>query len=97
MRYASSKQNQPIPTGPEPRKGDRRVCTAFLWLPMAIRGEARWLRHVMWIEEWAVMEDLNGIIYRFWRRIAWIDEDKPGGGVVDRLLFAQLYALTARP
>lgn len=41
---------------PPPKKGDTRVRTAFLWLPLTIDQETRWLEIAKW-EEGAVRSE----------------------------------------
>lgn len=49
---------------PNPPPGTNRICKAFLWLPMKLGNETRWLETACWQEtffEWR------------WNPIQWID------------------------
>jgi hypothetical protein len=37
-------------TKPEPKRWAVRVCKGFLFLPITIGGETRWLEHAYWLE-----------------------------------------------
>ena len=36
----------------DPKTGTMRERSGFLWLPIQIGGEARWLERATWVEEW---------------------------------------------
>ncbi len=48
------------------RPGTHRFVTKFLFLPLEIRGEKRWLEKATWFEEWT-----QGKFGSFWSKIFW--------------------------
>lgn len=48
-----------------PEFGDSRIVSAFLWLPLTIRLETRWLERATWMEMHKHGE---------WNPLRWIDE-----------------------
>ena len=61
----------------EPRVGDQRIRTGFLWLPMSlyygIREEWRWLEKAQWKEEYR--EYGTDADSRFdWHPLLWVNE-----------------------
>jgi hypothetical protein len=48
----------------EPNDGDTRTKTAFLWFPVKIQKERRWLERATWIEMW------DGP-WRKWDKLRW--------------------------
>lgn len=50
--------------------GTRRVVRAFLWRPLTINGETRWLEVAAWVERF----DFNyGGGFTEWTRLNWED------------------------
>lgn len=37
---------------PPPRPGHREAVTRFLWFPLTIQGETRWLERATWVRVW---------------------------------------------
>jgi hypothetical protein len=54
-----------------PKDGEKRKKTKFLWFPMTIDDETRWLERTTWIEKY-----YNLPYYWGWRPYEWIDEDE---------------------
>lgn len=58
---------------PEPRTWDTRQRTAFLWVPMWIGRQGRWLERATWEETCC-----SGIFSNFWAATSWVDDpDRP--------------------
>ena len=59
----------------EPRAGDTRQRSAFLWLPLTIRGdllqETRWMEKAAWMEK-AESDQESGL---YWVAVGFIDEE----------------------
>lgn len=51
-----------------PQVGDTRVRTGFLWRPLEIAGESRWLETVSWREEYRRV-----LTHRYWTATEWLD------------------------
>jgi len=55
----------------EPSLGDKRIRTRFLWFPMRVGGEWRWLERATWRE----VPRMNVLCVREWHRFAWLDDE----------------------
>ena len=51
--------------------GDYRIITKFLFLPVVIDNEVRWLEKVTIRQRY-----YEGFAYSWWENLAWIDEEK---------------------
>jgi hypothetical protein len=55
-----------------PKVGETRQITKFLWFPLAIDGETRWLETATYTEEYIKIYDSNeGYTDTFWRPSYW--------------------------
>jgi hypothetical protein len=50
--------------------GTQRTRRGFLWLPLHIHGETRWLEKATWVEEFDAIHDEHGWIGK-WVPIRW--------------------------
>lgn len=51
---------------------EQRVRFKFLWFPMWINGEGRWLEKAMWVEVWKKHSGFLDYEWR-WGSMVWID------------------------
>jgi hypothetical protein len=51
-----------------PKRGDKRVRRKFLWFPLELDGETRWLERASWDEEYGTT---------MWFPLRWVEEPKP--------------------
>jgi hypothetical protein len=60
----------------EPMDGDTRTIKRFLWLPLTIDGERRWLETAEWVEIYQHEDvlDLFGHTPMIWRPYYWDPE-----------------------
>lgn len=60
----------------EPNAGDVRVKKGFLFLPVNIHGERRWLRHAERLQVYSAAGSQTGYDYSFggWRDVEWNDK-----------------------
>jgi len=54
-----------------PKDGEKRKRTKFLWFPMTLDSETRWLERTTWIEKYYSLATWYG-----WRPYEWADEDE---------------------
>lgn len=60
------------PVKPPPKEGDFRHKTRFLFLPMTIEKQVRWLEVATWVEQCFVLRRSYGPEVE-WRPISWRD------------------------
>lgn len=56
----------------EPELGDTRVKHRFLWFPITIGKETRWLEKATYLQQYKLLTDRNGW-YKRWINVKWID------------------------
>lgn len=54
-----------------------RERSGFLWWPVTIDGETRWLERAVWREVREARNDVHGGEFRMWSRAEWIDSPGP--------------------
>ena len=57
---------------PEPKVGDIRIVSKFLWFPKCINRECRWLEKVSYKQKYKRCGVLNPTHY--WDNIEWVDK-----------------------
>ena len=58
--------------------GNQKIVREFLWLPLSINGETRWLTYTSWLEEFGKYVDVDmPMAYRLgWCLVKWGDKMK---------------------
>lgn len=54
----------------DPDYGTIRARSKFLWLPLTIGSESRWLERATWMEKWS----LGAWFGDHWRPYEWVDK-----------------------
>lgn len=54
---------------------DQRTRTRFLFLPLVIKNEARWLETASWVEEYLLI-GFGANASRQWYPILWLDKEE---------------------
>lgn len=61
---------------PSPKIGDTKIITKFLWLPLTLDGETRWLERVsIKVKLKIYLSELSLEWKGRWQPIHWIDEE----------------------
>lgn len=72
------------------KEGDLRNRTRFLFFPLTIAGQTRWLETATWVEQYVIMRRRSGSIYAiYWMPIAWRGNSIPGSNkpaVIQKIL-----------
>ena len=53
--------------------GERRTVTKFLWFPLEINKEVRWLEKTTYVEEYDRFYFCGEYYYMDWNPIKWVD------------------------
>lgn len=67
---------------PAPKPGQTRIVRRFLWLPLNLQGETRWLERAEWVERFKRFFRYDDGVYGIWKPVRWNDyaeADKDSG------------------
>ena len=60
---------------PDPVHGDTRMFRKFLWLPLTINDETRWLESVWIVQKYVKLDLACGVDITYWEDYRFMDGD----------------------